>query len=101
NPELQREIVAQWKAKGASNFINVVENDILGLCECENCKAWDGPPPPDVMKFYPPNSKVFGSRFVSDRYARFELAVQELAAKENPNVSAIGYVYFNYFQAPT
>ena len=101
NPELHREIVARWKAKGASDFINVVENDIVGLCECENCKAWDGPAPADVMKYYPPGSKVHGSRFVSDRYARFELAVQQLAAKENPNVTAIGYVYFNYFQAPT
>jgi hypothetical protein len=101
NPELHREIVARWKARGAPNFINVVENDILGQCECENCRAWDGPAPADAMKFYAPNFKVYGSRFVSDRYAKFALAVQQLAAKENPNVSAIGYVYFNYFQAPT
>jgi hypothetical protein len=53
------------------------------------------------MNFYAPNFKVYGSRFVSDRYARFALAVQQLAARENPNVSVISYVYFNYFQAPT
>lgn len=101
NPGLHREIVAQWKARGAPRFLNVVENDILGQCECEPCRAWDGPPPADAMKFYPPNSKVFGSRFVSDRYARFELAVRALAARENPDVTVVGYVYFNYFQAPT
>jgi hypothetical protein len=101
NPDLHREIVAQWKARGAPNFINVVENDILGQCECEKCRAWDGPTPADANKFYAPNFKVYGAPFVSDRYARFALAVQQLAAKENPNVRAIGYVYFNYFQAPT
>ncbi len=101
NPGLHREIVAQWKAKGAPNFINVVENDILGMCECESCRAWDGPSPADVNTFYAPNFKVHGARFMSDRYARFALAVQELAAKENPKVAVIGYAYFNYFQAPT
>ena len=107
NPELHREIVKLWRARGGTasgtgpSFINAVENDILGLCECENCMAWDGPQPPDKDKYYAPNFKVYGSRFVSDRYARFELAVQQLAAKENPNATVIGYVYFNYFQAPT
>ncbi len=101
NPELHREIVAQWKARGGANFINVVENDILGMCECERCRAWDGPTPADVNTFYSPNFKVHGAPFMSDRYARFALAVQTLAAKENPKVAAIGYAYFNYFQAPT
>src|SRR5262249_55324982 len=38
---------------------------------------------------------------VSDRYARFWLGVQQLAAQENPEAVVVGYVYFNYFQAPT
>jgi hypothetical protein len=53
------------------------------------------------MKFYSAKSRVAGSRFVSDRYARFWLGVQQLAAQENPQAVVIGYVYFNYFQAPT
>lgn len=107
NPELQRQVVALWRARGGvgqgdrPGFINAVENDIVGLCECDKCQAWDGPPPPDVMKYYAPGSKVYGTRFASDRYARFALAIQQLAARENPNTTVVGYVYFNYFQAPT
>ena len=107
DPGLHRKIVALWKEKGGADprtgnrFINVVENDFLGSCECKNCLAWDGPQPPDKDKYYAPNFKVYGARFVSDRYARFERAVQELAAKERPDATVVGYVYFNYFQAPT
>ena len=107
NPEFQKKIVELWREKGGvartagPSFINVVENDILGQCECENCRAWDGPTPADVNQFYAPNFKVYGARFVSDRYARFALAVQQLATKENPNAVVVSYVYFNYFEAPT
>lgn len=106
NPDLQREIVARWDAKrgkstGGPTFINAVENDILGLCTCATCRALDGPAPADYLKFYSPSSKMVGSRFVSDRYAHFWLGVQQLATAKDPNATVIGYVYFNYFQAPT
>jgi len=107
NPGLHAQIVRLWRERGGAekkdgpSYINAVENDILGQCECGQCRAWDGPRPPDADTFYAPNFKVHGSRFVSDRYARFALAIQELAAKENPNVVVVGYAYFNYFQAPT
>lgn len=107
NPDFQREIVARWKAAGGADkknqpsFVNAVENDFLGSCECDVCRAWDGPQPADKDKFYPSNFKVYGTRFMSDRYARFALAVQQLAAKENPNAVVVSYAYFNYFQAPT
>ncbi|MGB8169117.1 MAG: DUF4838 domain-containing protein [Chthoniobacteraceae bacterium] len=106
NPGLQREIVARWEKKRSTNpnvpsFINACENDILGLCTCAECRAWDGPPPANYLQFYSPTSKMAGSRFVSDRYARFWLGVQQLASKTDPNATVIGYVYFNYFQAPT
>ena len=106
NFDLQREIVALWKAKGGANahgptYINAVENDIVANCTCDACKALDGPPPPDMLKFYSAKSKVAGTAFASDRYAKFWLGVQQLASKENLNAVVVGYVYFNYFQAPT
>jgi hypothetical protein len=106
NPELQDQLVSLWAKKrstkpGAVNFINAVENDILGLCTCEKCRALDGPAPGDYLKFYSPSSKMANSHFVSDRYAHFWLGVQERAAKIDPNATVIGYAYFNYFQAPT
>jgi uncharacterized protein DUF4838 len=103
DPGLQREIVARWTAKRPANattpgFINACENDILGLCTCEKCRAQDGPAPGEYLKFYSPNSKMVGSRFVSDRYARFWLDLQRQAPA---GATVIGYAYFNYFQAPT
>jgi hypothetical protein len=106
NPEFQDQVVKLWDAKrskqpGVPGFINAVENDILGLCACEACQALDGPAPADYLTFYSPTSKMTGSRFVSDRYAHFWLGVQQRAAKIDPQATVIGYVYFNYFSAPT
>ncbi len=106
NPEFQGQIVSLWAAKhkpspGIPSFINACENDIPGGCNCDVCKALDGKTPADYLKFYSANSKVAGSRFVSDRYAHFWLDLQQLAAKTDPEANVIGYVYFNYFQAPT
>jgi hypothetical protein len=105
DPGLQREVVDLWKARGGANpgpsFLNAVENDILGLCACDRCRAADGPAPPDYLSFVSAKSKLVGSRFVSDRYARFWLGVQQQAAEVNPEANVIGYAYFNYFPAPT
>lgn len=103
NPELQHEIAARWSAKRPPNattpgFINACENDILGLCTCDKCRVLDGAAPVDYLKFYPPTSKMAGSRFVSDRYARFWLGIQQQAPA---GATVVGYAYFNYFQAPT
>ncbi|MBE7497639.1 MAG: DUF4838 domain-containing protein [Verrucomicrobiaceae bacterium] len=103
NPDLAREVVMRWSAKRPPDatspaFINAVENDIPGLCTCENCRALDGPAPADYLTFYPPDSKVAGTRFVSDRYAHFWLNVQRQAPA---GATVIGYAYFNYFSAPT
>src|SRR5262249_19594131 len=106
SPGLQQQIVALWKQTRARKpqafpLINACDNDILGLCACAACRAWDGAPPPDFTEFYAPGSKVAGSRFVTDRYARFWLGVQQLAAKEDPDATVLGYAYMNYFMAPT
>ena len=106
NSDLQRQIVSLWDARrsakpGVPGFINACENDILGQCTCAACRALDGTAPDDYLTYYSATSKMVNSRFVSDRYARFWLSVQQLAAKIDPNANVIGYVYFNYFQAPT
>ena len=100
NEALQKQIVSNWQSKGG-HFINACENDILGNCTCTACRALDGPAPPDYLKYYSATSKMAGSRFVSDRYAHFWLGIQQLAAQSDPEATVIGYVYFNYFQAPT
>lgn len=100
NEELQKQIVINAEKKGG-NFINACENDILGNCTCGVCRALDGPAPDNYLKYYSPTSKMAGSRFVSDRYAHFWLGIQQEAAKTDPDATVIGYVYFNYFQAPT
>ncbi len=106
NPDFQREIIAQWEARRGKksegpSFINACENDVLGQCTCSVCQALDGPAPDDYLKYYSPTSKMANSRFVSDRYAHFWLSLQQKAAQIDPHATVVGYVYFNYFQAPT
>lgn len=109
NPELHREIVAQWKQRRESDptndprYLNIAENGTVGLCECANCRAWDGPQPADFLDHYPPASKMAltGKRFVTDRYARFWLAVQKEAERVDPEVTIVAYNYFNYFYHPS
>lgn len=102
---LQEEIVRRWEAHGGSrqhpSVINAVENDIPGMCQCDDCKALDGPTPADYQPYTTKSSKTYGMPFVSDRYAHFWLDIQQRAAKENPDVTVVGYAYFNYFHAPT
>ncbi len=109
NPELHREIVRQWRLRRETDpsneprYLNVAENGTIGFCECENCRAWDGPQPADFLDHYPAKSKMAlqGGRFVTDRYARFWLAVQKEAEKVDPRVTIVAYNYFNYFYHPS
>ncbi len=107
NPGLHEEIVSQWRQHGNGSqehppiFVNAVENDIPGQCECDVCKALDGPEPSNYRKFIPSKSKIAGKPFVSDRYARSWQAIQQIAAKYNSNAVVVGYAYMNYFAAPT
>lgn len=99
NPELHAEIVRLWKERRASSpdtFVNIncCENDIRGLCGCERCISWDGPQPETI---YP----RFGPRVVSDRYAKFYLAVQQMAAQTDPEAKVIAYAYVNYAPPPS
>ncbi|WP_145928969.1 DUF4838 domain-containing protein [Termitidicoccus mucosus] len=109
NPGLHQKLVALWleqRAKnppepGAASYLNACENGVLGLCECDDCLAWDGPRPDDYDDFYAAKSKMKGSRFVTDRYVKYWLAVQAEARRTDPGVVVIAYNYYNYFHAPT
>lgn len=105
DPGLHEQILTLWREKGGAkkgaSFINAVENDIPGLCECALCRSLDSPPPADYLSFIPPQSKIARKPFVTDRYARSWLAIQQKAAQENPDATVVGYAYFNYFVPPT
>jgi len=101
DPDFQRHVIDQWQRASAGDGgirrnVNGCENDISGLCLCERCLAWDGPQP-ELTDIYPLGDR----RMVSDRYARFWLALQQLAAEEDPEARVVGYAYFNYYPAPT
>ncbi|WP_181408101.1 DUF4838 domain-containing protein [Pararhizobium mangrovi] len=104
NPVLHRKIVERADLRryaGALSVVNAVENDIPGLCQCNVCRALDGPEPADYRNFVSPGSKIADLPVVTDRYARSWLAIQRVAARENPKATVIGYAYFNYFAAPS
>lgn len=101
NAEFGREVIERWKEQRAASpgewfNVNGCENDTSGLCVCEECIAWDGPQP-ELSDIY----DLRGRRMVSDRYARFWLNLQQMAAEEDPDAMVIGYAYTNYYPAPT
>ncbi len=100
NPGFHRQIIENWKQKRAANpgkFINIngCENDVYGTCQCDNCKAWDGPQ-------QEPISARFGEKgtIVSGRYARFLKALRELGSEIDPDAVVMGYAYVNYLPDP-
>jgi len=104
-PGLWTEIVKRWKKKlqpepaksptdrdsvpigpSLSPFIDISENDSDGStlpCTCKSCRAWDG----------------LGEH-LSDRYAKFWLAVQREAESIRPDARLITIAYDRYFLPP-
>lgn len=114
-PALWRQIIADWKAKGAPQFLNVCENDGWAGCACARCLSWDQPDPDNPVSFdkrLEAAKEVFagddGPRgdwplklgSLSDRYARFWENVSELAVQVRPDVKVVSYVYDNYRKPP-
>lgn len=99
DPELHNCIIGNWLAErearpGEFVNINICENDIRGMCECETCMSWDGPQPEEIHP-------RFGPRVVSDRYARFWKIISERAAAIDPDAVVMAYAYVNYAPAPS
>ena len=108
-PGLWRQIVAEWRelpelAPGVRPLIDVSENDGIALCRCAKCRAWDVPPTETLKgKLTGPNRKVELVEYrkpLSDRYARFWLAVQQEAAKVDPQATVMTLAYSTYREAP-
>ncbi len=117
-PGLHEQIVAEWWQRrqehpdGPVN-VNCCENDTAGLCVCDGCLAWDvlppGQTPEERMALVRERWETLtpdryrwdtGLGSLSDRYARFYLAVQELAREHDPDAMVFGYAYGNYREPP-
>lgn len=99
DPGFHERIIANWleareAAPGTVLNINICENDIQGLCECETCTSWDGPQPESI-------NPRFGPRVVSDRYAKFWGIICEKAIAIDPDAIVMAYAYVNYAPAPS
>jgi len=92
NPGLHQLIISNW-LKNRHNlpprpWINGCENDKTALdpsCNCEACRAWDSSE---------------GTVSLSNRYARFWLALQAEGRKHDPEATVIGLAYAGYSQPP-
>ncbi|MFA5240586.1 MAG: DUF4838 domain-containing protein [Phycisphaerae bacterium] len=99
NPELHKQIIQDWVNNQRSYkgpFINGTENDRReenSSCLCDRCKAWD---PAGMV--YPKEQLLHNN--LSDRYARFWLALQKEGEKYNPDATVLGYAYANYSNPP-
>ena len=93
-PGLVEQVVADWKKKGARDWINACDNDVYGsqMCQCEKCKALDMPRPDDEPKWLVSH--------LSDRSVNFAKRVVALARKTNPRVKGCIYAYNGTEHAP-
>lgn len=108
NRELHKEIIRRWQEKRAKNPgleipVEVGENDIWALCICDECVKLDAPQRSAAQIKAMPGS-VPGLHFPFDagrRYAWFYNEIYKLAAKVDLKAKVTGYIYLNYFVAPT
>ena len=127
NPGFHRQIIHDWehrpaKMKQRRPYIGVGLNDMPIMCVCPACRAWDQKDPRFAKSSYWGKGKVitFKERWavgkavwgeegttqdeipsLTDRYARYLLAIQKEAAKKHPGVPVIGFAYANYRKPPT
>lgn len=110
----QEAVVEHWlKTRSpAKPWIDCSENDTAGKCICEDCLALDEP---DPKLDFPWNERVDRARAafeagdpqwvknlgsMSDRYARFYLAILERARQHDPEAVVMGYAYANAVDPP-
>lgn len=113
NPELWKQVIEDWKLQRTreprKQWINGIENDrraIDPFCACESCQAWDSRLGQEAEK----DPWIVGAELgnedakpivsMSDRYAKFWLALQNEGKKHDPNAKVIGYAYSTYVKPP-
>lgn len=127
NPAFHRQILADWANRPKRNkilrpYINLGLNDCPIMCVCPACRAWDQKDPRFEKSPYWGKGKVltFKERWavakaswgeegttdddipsLTDRYARYLLAVQKLAKEQYPGVPIVSFAYANYRKPPT
>lgn len=127
NPDFHKQILINWarrpkRLKQLRPYISVGLNDFPIMCICKNCRAWDQKDPRFARSSYWGKGKVitFKNRWavakaawgedgetqedipsLSDRHARFLLAVQKLAKEKAPGVPIVAFAYANYRKPPT
>ncbi len=114
NPGLHRQIITDWQASRTVErpWVNAIENDTSGMCVCDECLAWDVVDP-NLQVPWERRVELAGHAFkaeerqwyrhlgsLSDRYARYYLAVQKLARETDPQAKVIAYAYLNYRNPP-
>jgi hypothetical protein len=114
-PALATQIIENWKARRAPEFLNVCEDDGWAGCACPTCLAWDEPDPDNAVPFdqrLEAAKKAFAGKegrpdnwmlqlgSLSDRFARFWMRVADQAVKTRPDVKVVSYVYDNYRKPP-
>lgn len=112
NPELHKQIIADWLAQRKRNpsvpWINGCENDKRTedpACHCPVCLSWDTKNAADAgdNPWLIPSSSKENVQFVksiSDRYARFWLALQKEGRKHDPEAIVFGLAYADYTEPP-
>ena len=114
-PGLAKQILIDWSAKGAPEFLNVCENDGWAGCACPKCLSWDEPDPDNPVPFdkrLEVARRAFAGQegrrdswmlqlgSLSDRFARFWKNLADEAVKLRPDVKVVSYVYDNYRKPP-
>ncbi len=115
SPGLVKQIVADWRERGAPEFLNVCEDDGWAGCACPTCLSWDEPDSDNPIPFgqrLAAARRAFNGQegrrdswmlllgSLSDRYAKFWKNVTDEAAKTRPDVKVVSYVYDNYRKPP-
>lgn len=119
NPDFHDQVIDDWLVRRKKwnadrmgpRMVNGCENDKRAVdpsCTCDACRAWD---PANARTLTGDNvdlidsekkSKTVRARHsLSDRYARYYLALQEKARKHDPDARVFSLAYADYFLPPT